>query len=91
MREIGRSDAVLAIKLWGLAEHRYFPAFTDGTVGPTPAELYVGLRGDAVNVVLALAEEMINLALEWDAWEARQPQDVHLAHDEPRTCPRKAT
>lgn len=97
---IGRDDAVLAARLWGLASSRYHSATVVPLDAPEPASLYAGfLRGgvDPVAQLQALACELNELAEIWEEWAERPSRgtgtmrvvDVPDARL-PTICPRRA-
>lgn len=63
---ISRDDAIIAVRLWGLASYRYSArARLD-----VPDELYAGLAdgGDPVTALEDLATEIAQLANSWRRW-----------------------
>lgn len=83
---VGRDDAVLAVKLWGLATRRYIPTRSSArTDPPEPENLYASLEHDApVDLLRALARELTALADDWSAHDFEEPTIVPV-----RACPRR--
>jgi hypothetical protein len=68
---INRDDAVLAVRLWAIACHRYIPTTVLPLRVPEPA-LYAGLNGggaDPAELLTGLADELLDLAEEWRDWQ----------------------
>lgn len=67
---ITREDAVLAIRLWAIATHRYHPTSILPLRSPEPVGLYAGMTygGDPVQMMTDLVEQITMLAGEWANW-----------------------
>ena len=79
--QLSRDDAVLAVRLWGLATSRYVSTMIVPLNAPDPELLYAGLLchgEDPVQILLGLSERLSELAGEWSAW-ADTAQTARLA------------
>jgi hypothetical protein len=88
---ITRDDAVLALRLWGLASRRYTTPSVLPLHGPEPVSLYAGFEAmgqDPIDALDGLVDVLQELSLEWTTWADENTPSWPFRDDGPlRLCP----